>query len=154
MRPGEGGGGAFGDRRRRRDGTRYPHTGVDINGVSGESNVYAFYGGVVKSITGSASDTAGYGLTVTIDHGNGYTSLYSHLSSTVAGLAVGSRVGVGSTTSAIGIVGQSGNANGQAASEAHVHFEIRKNGKILPQGPENFLNSPCSKDFPGRVAGR
>jgi murein DD-endopeptidase MepM/ murein hydrolase activator NlpD len=67
---------------------------------------------------------------------------------------VGDRVGAGSIVSIIGTVGQSGNANGQPASEAHVHFEIRKNGNIVEGGPEKFLNSLCPKDFPGRIAGR
>ena len=149
LRPGEGGGGGFGDPRRN-GRRRYTHTGVDISGVSGETPVYAFYSGVVKSITGSADDTEGYGLTVEIDHGNGYTSSYSHLSSIVDGLKVGDRVGSGSMTSMIGTVGQSGNAFGQLASEAHVHFEIRKNGKV--RNSENFLNSPCPGDLGNRSA--
>jgi len=47
----------------------------------------------------------------------------------------------------VGFVGQSGNARKLPRSEAHLHFEIRKNGKTLD--PEHFLNSPCPPDFTG-----
>jgi len=151
LRPGVRGGGEYGARRNNA-GRQYTHTGVDISAISGVSDAYAFYAGVVKSITGSSQSTQGYGLTITVDHGNGYTSQYSHLSSVTNGLRVGSRVGNTNGTavvvSTVGVAGQSGNASGQPASEAHVHFEIRKNGKIL--NPEDFLNSPCPEDFHGR----
>ena len=146
LRPGVGGKGHFGAPRRNK-GRRYTHTGVDISGVSGETSVWAFAPGKVVSITGNANDTTGYGLTVTIDHGGGYTSSYSHLSSTIAGLKIGDTVGKGLYVSIIGTVGQSGNASGQAASEAHVHFEVRLNGRVL--NPEDFLNSKCPNGFGG-----
>lgn len=69
----------------------------------------------------------GYGCHVIIDHGNGYQSLYAHLSSYSPN--AGDSVSQGSQ---IGIMGSTGRSTG-----THLHFEIRSGGQIL--NPSNFL---------------
>ena len=58
----------------------------------------------------------GYGLTVLLDHGRGWQTLYAHLSE--AAVAVGDRLAAGER---LGSVGQSGRA-----STAHLHVELRR----------------------------
>jgi murein DD-endopeptidase MepM/ murein hydrolase activator NlpD len=62
-----------------------------------------------------------------IDHGNGLTSLYAHMSSIA--VAVGKTVNRGDT---IGNVGSTGRSTGP-----HLHFEIRRGGELLD--PLQFL---------------
>jgi murein DD-endopeptidase MepM/ murein hydrolase activator NlpD len=69
----------------------------------------------------------GYGCHVIIDHGNGYQTLYGHLSS--YSVEVGNSVGQGSQ---IGVMGSTGRSTG-----THLHFEIRSGGALL--NPLNFL---------------
>jgi len=69
----------------------------------------------------------GYGCHVIIDHGNGYQTLYAHLSSYA--VEVGNSVTQGSQ---IGVMGSTGRSTG-----AHLHFEIRSGGQIL--NPLGFL---------------
>jgi murein DD-endopeptidase MepM/ murein hydrolase activator NlpD len=71
-----------------------------------------------------------YGTYVQIDHGNGYTTLYGHLSSKE--VKVGDKVKAGQR---IGRSGQSGNVSGP-----HLHFEVRK-GKNNPVDPA-VINTP------------
>jgi murein DD-endopeptidase MepM/ murein hydrolase activator NlpD len=93
------------------------HLGLDLAAVAGD-NVYSSDAGVVV-FSGWAN--GGYGYTVMIDHGNGYQSLYAHLSSTAVGC--GASVGAGAT---IGYAGSTGNSTG-----AHLHFEVRLNGGFI-----------------------
>lgn len=58
---------------------------------------------------------------IMIDHGNGYQTLYGHLSQVSAGC--GRSVGQGSV---IGYAGATGNATG-----AHLHFEVRYQGGFV-----------------------
>jgi len=69
----------------------------------------------------------GYGCHVIIDHGNGYQTLYGHLSSYA--VEVGNSVGQGNQ---IGIMGSTGRSTG-----THLHFEIRSGGQLL--NPLGFL---------------
>lgn len=62
----------------------------------------------------------GYGKTIIISHGNGYKTLYSHMSRFKRGLRKGRRVKQGQT---IGYVGSTGLATGP-----HLHYEFRVNG--------------------------
>ena len=135
LRPGVGGRGTF---RARRGGGKRLHAGIDISAQVG-SWVFPIATGRI-TVSGSASSTSGYGLKVTIDHGNGYTSSYSHLSDTGFGVENGA-----TAFGLLALSGQSGNASGQPATEAHVHFEARKNGIVLD--PVKFLNSLCPEDF-------
>ncbi len=61
------------------------------------------------------------GISITIDHGNGVTTVYGHLSQLQ--VKVGDKVEIGQT---IGIGGSTGIATGP-----HLHFEVRKNGDTV-----------------------
>lgn len=91
------------------------HGGIDIaaGGVYGQPIVSADSGTVI--LAGNQGD--GYGNYVIIDHGNGYKTLYGHMSSVAA--YAGQQVAQGEV---IGYVGSTGNSTGP-----HLHFEIRVN---------------------------
>jgi murein DD-endopeptidase MepM/ murein hydrolase activator NlpD len=86
------------------------HRGIDLAGSEGEG-VYAADAGVVVY---SGWNDYGYGNMIMIDHGNGFQSLYAHLSALYRGC--GQSVGQGE---AIGAVGSTGRSSG-----AHLHFEL------------------------------
>jgi len=69
----------------------------------------------------------GYGCHIIIDHGNGFSTLYAHLSRIDVG--AGQAVGQGA---AIGQVGSSGRSTGP-----HLHFEVRVGG--VPKNPLSYL---------------
>ena len=101
------------------------HPGIDIGSWTG-APVKAVDGGhVVVAQTGWNS---GYGNHVIIDHGNGFASLYAHLSSFY--VRVGENVTQGQQ---IGAVGNTGNSTGP-----HLHLEIRYQGS--PRNPFSYLN--------------
>jgi murein DD-endopeptidase MepM/ murein hydrolase activator NlpD len=91
------------------------HLGIDIAANQGDP-IYAAAAGVVTMAQGG--DNYGYGNVVQIDHGNGFVSLYAHLSQ--INVSICQIVGQGTV---IGLAGATGNAFG-----AHLHFEIRING--------------------------
>jgi hypothetical protein len=93
------------------------HLGVDIGAGEG-APIYAADSGVVV-FAGWAN--GGYGNMVMIDHGNGYQTLYAHMSQVVAGC--GRSVSQGQT---IGYSGSTGNSTG-----AHLHFEVRYEGGFV-----------------------
>ena len=86
------------------------HWGIDLAGSEGEG-VYAADAGVVVY---SGWNNYGYGNIVVIDHGNGWQSLYAHLSATYRGCGVSVGQGEG-----IGAIGSTGRSSG-----AHLHFEL------------------------------
>ncbi len=94
-------------------GARELHSGIDISGTGYGSPVYASNNGTIREIQSHWS----YGNYILIDHGNGYYSLYAHMSKFAAGLNVGSIVERGQT---IGYIGMTGTATGP-----HLHYEIR-----------------------------
>ena len=101
------------------------HSGVDIDGYQsmGSPIVAADSGTVIM-----AEYSGAYGNCIIIDHGNGMSTLYAHLSSMNVG--VGSSVGQGQT---IGGVGNTGNCYG--LDGVHLHFEVRVNGNTTdPMG--------------------
>ncbi len=86
------------------------HRGIDLAGSEGEG-VYAADAGVIVY---SGWNNYGYGNMIMIDHGNGFQSLYAHLSEIYRGC--GQSVGQGEGIGAIGSTGRS--------SGAHLHFEL------------------------------
>ncbi|MCL1805675.1 MAG: M23 family metallopeptidase [Clostridiales bacterium] len=99
------------------------HSGIDIQARTGDP-VYSSLDGTVIS----ASYSGGYGNLVTIDHGDGLTTLYAHLSK--INVSVGQVVG---DQELIGLAGTTGRTTGP-----HLHFEVRINGS--PVNPANYLN--------------
>ncbi len=98
------------------------HTGVDIDGVSGQPVVASKAGRVIM-----ASYYSGYGNTVIIDHGGGIQTLYAHMSG--FGVSNGQSVSQGQI---VGNVGCTGSCTGD-----HLHFEVRVNGS--PVDPLDYL---------------
>lgn len=98
------------------------HYGTDLGAYDGDP-ITAFADGTVIS----AQELSGYGLTVMIDHGNGFQTLYAHCSQIL--IDQGDSVKRGDK---IALVGHSGNVTGP-----HLHFEIIFNGKYI--NPEFYL---------------
>jgi LysM repeat protein len=93
------------------------HLGIDIAGAIGDP-VHAADAGVIV-FAGWAY--GGYGNMIMIDHGNGYQTVYAHLSSVSAGC--GQSVGTGTY---VGALGSTGNSTGP-----HLHFEVRYMGGFI-----------------------
>lgn len=102
-------------------GTQKSHTGLDIGADQG-STIFAADAGTVTL----AGVNGGYGNCVMIDHGNGYQTLYGHMSS--ISVSVGAAVSRGQT---IGYVGSTGISTGP-----HCHFEVFMGGARID--PEQF----------------
>lgn len=94
------------------------HLGIDIAAGLG-APVWAADAGVVTIAQGGWN--GGYGNVVMIDHGNGYVTVYGHLSqiNVVACESVASG-------QLIGLAGSTGNSTGP-----HLHFEVRLNGGFV-----------------------
>jgi murein DD-endopeptidase MepM/ murein hydrolase activator NlpD len=99
------------------------HTGVDLIAPPG-TGVVAAAGGVVTTVTFSPE----YGNMVDVDHDNGLTTRYAHLSKSL--VRVGDIVMKGQN---IANVGSTGRATGP-----HLHFEVREKG--IPLNPNKFLS--------------
>jgi murein DD-endopeptidase MepM/ murein hydrolase activator NlpD len=99
------------------------HTGVDIGAPYGARIIAAGAGVVIFSGWYGA-----YGNAVIIDHGNGISTLYGHMSSRIA--QTKQEVVAGQ---AIGYVGSTGYSTGP-----HLHFEVRKDG--VPTNPMVYFN--------------
>ncbi len=100
------------------------HKGIDIANNAAPAVLAADAGTVVGA---GWLDGYGYGTRVIIDHGNGYRTLYAHLSQVwvVAGQTV-------NRGAAIGKMGSTGRSTG-----IHLHFEVISNGGYL--NPLNVL---------------
>ena len=94
---------------------RRPHRGVDYAAPRG-TRVRATGDGQVMFV----GRKGGYGKTIVISHGRGYTTLYAHLARYAKGLGKGSHVSQGQL---IGYVGSTGQSTGP-----HLHYEFRVNG--------------------------
>jgi len=101
------------------------HPGLDISADKGDP-VYATADGTVTN----ASMAGNYGNLVIIDHGYGLETRYGHLSAFK--IKQGQTVKRGDL---IGLVGSTGRATG-----AHLHYEVRANGRIL--NPLQLLLQP------------
>ncbi|MFG6352064.1 MAG: peptidoglycan DD-metalloendopeptidase family protein, partial [Oscillospiraceae bacterium] len=93
------------------------HTGTDIPAPSG-TPIYAANDGVVTTVNRN-KDSSSYGYYCTINHGNGYVTLYAHQCQ-VPIVNEGDTVSKGQV---IGYVGTTGISCGN-----HLHFELRVNG--------------------------
>ena len=94
------------------------HKGVDIANRAAPDILATDAG---KVVVAGWPDGYGYGNRVVIDHGNGYKTLYGHLSKIY--VVPGQTVGRGS---AIGKMGSTGSSTG-----THLHFEVIKEGTYL-----------------------
>jgi murein DD-endopeptidase MepM/ murein hydrolase activator NlpD len=103
-------------------GYRSRHPGIDIDGERGNPIVAAKAG----FVGGASCDGGGYGICSVIDHGNGVSSLYAHMTRKTIGSG---HVNQGQV---IGYVGCTGRCTGP-----HLHFETRVNG--APRNPFSFL---------------
>ena len=114
--------GSFGERIDPFNGEGAFHSGVDI-GSSYGARIIAPADGIVMV----TEVMGGYGKAIVIDHGNGISTRYGHLS----GYAVtnGQRVNRGDV---IGYVGESGRSTGP-----HLHYEVRINN--TPVNPYKYL---------------
>lgn len=92
------------------------HRGADICAAYGTTIIASDSGTVVAS-----GWHYSYGNYVEIDHGNGYKTLYAHMSATA--VSQGQAVTQGQT---IGYVGSTGNSTGN-----HCHFEMLRNGVLF-----------------------
>ncbi len=98
------------------------HRGIDFAGTIGTELMAVAPGRVV-----SAGERVGYGTTVEIDHGLGFTTLYAHLSQTLVTRGDWVRPGT-----VIGLAGSTGRSTGP-----HLHYEIRYKG--VPFDPAKFV---------------
>ena len=80
------------------------------------------------TVTQAYCEAYDYGCHIVIDHGNGYQTLYGHLSAFA--VSAGQVVSQGQT---IGTMGSTGRSTG-----THLHFEIRQGNTLL--NPLNFLS--------------
>lgn len=99
-----------------------PHPGIDISAPEG-TPIYAAAKGRVKR----AGWVSGYGQTVEIDHGFGFTTLYGHASKLIA--EPGQEILRGDLIAQVGTTGIS--------TSSHLHYEVRVNG--VAQDPKTFI---------------
>lgn len=100
------------------------HKAIDVANSAGGPILAADSGTVIVA---GWPDSSGYGNRVVIDHGNGFVTLYAHMS--VIQVSVGQTVNRGDV---LGQMGSTGRSTG-----THLHFEIRKGGGLL--NPLSYL---------------
>ena len=100
------------------------HTGLDFRSSTGDP-VRATANGTVES----AGWSGGYGKMVEIDHGNGFSTRYGHMSE--IDVKVGQPIKIGQV---IGRVGSTGRSTGP-----HLHYETRIDGDAVD--PQKFLRA-------------
>ena len=114
---------SFGYRRFFNDQPRSPHKGMDISGGSGQA--------IVAPRAGTVAATGNYffnGNTVLVDHGQGFITMYCHLSD--IRVEEGQRVVTGDVLGAVGATGR--------VTGPHLHFGTYLNGTAVD--PAIFLN--------------
>jgi LysM repeat protein len=99
------------------------HPAVDYAGSIGNA-IYAADNGVIVY---AGWNDHGYGNVIVIDHGNGYQTLYAHLSQI--------RVGCGQSVYQGGLIGNMGSTG--RSSGPHLHFEMWYNGTHI--NPHDYL---------------
>ncbi|MCU5583201.1 peptidoglycan DD-metalloendopeptidase family protein [Bacillus toyonensis] len=107
------------------------HKGIDYSCQDGVTAIAASKGGVVElaEFGAGGSGFGGYGNVVVINHGNGYWSLYGHMSSIT--VQKGQNIGVGQQ---VGVCGRTGQVTGP-----HLHFEIKTAFKFGQVDPAPYL---------------
>ena len=100
------------------------HTGLDFRAATGDPVRATANGKVVSS-----GWAGGYGRMIEIDHGNGLSTRYGHLSE--IGVKVGDQIRIGQV---IGAVGSTGRSTGP-----HLHYETRIDGDAVD--PQKFLRA-------------
>ncbi len=100
------------------------HTGIDFRGDAGDP-IHATAAGTVTA----AGWSGGYGKMVEIDHGNGLSTRYGHLSQ--IDVYVGDKIRIGQI---VGRMGSTGRSTGP-----HLHYETRVDGEAVD--PQKFLNA-------------
>jgi LysM repeat protein len=103
------------------------HWGIDLAGQLG-TPIYAADSGVIVY---AGWNDWGYGNVLVIDHGNGWQTLYAHLSQLNVGC--GASVSQAQTIAAMGSTGRS--------TGPHLHFEIMNAGGVRVD-PHSFLPAP------------
>ncbi len=102
---------------------------------TGQSLSEAFHQEIQKAkdagilLIAAAGNQGGYGRMIEIDHGNGLSTRYGHLS--VIGVKVGDQIKIGQI---IGEVGSTGRSTGP-----HLHYETRIDGEAVD--PQKFLRA-------------
>lgn len=99
-----------------------PHEGVDVSAPKGTPIYAAAKGRVVR-----AGWVVGYGLTVEIDHGFGFSTLYGHSSKLI--VQQGQEVMRGDLIAQVGSTGIS--------TSSHLHYEVRVGG--VAQDPQTYI---------------
>lgn len=99
------------------------HSGIDFKGRVGSKIEATADGKVVDS-----GYDSGYGQYVLVAHGNGYETMFAHLSKRL--LTKGAKVKRGDI---VGLMGNTGRSTGP-----HLHYEVRVNGKAV--NPRKFLS--------------
>ncbi len=114
----------FGVRRDPILGTPALHSGMDFRAPTG-TKVHATAPGVVTR----AGRNGGYGRMVEVDHGNGLSTRYAHMSRI--------RVKVGQEIHTGDVVGESGSTG--RSTGPHLHYEVRRNGDAID--PLRFIKA-------------
>jgi Membrane proteins related to metalloendopeptidases len=114
----------FGNRKDPFTGGRAFHSGLDFAAPSGTS-VFSAADGVVSFV----GERSGYGKVVEVEHGNGLSTRYTHLSGYLA--RVGQKVSTGTPIAKVGSTGRS--------TGPHLHFEVRRGDQALD--PKPFLDA-------------
>lgn len=122
--PGQAVSSSFGVRRDPILRTPAMHAGIDFRATPGTAIRAAGAGVVVK-----AGWNGGYGRMVELDHGNGLSTRYAHMSR--IRVKEGDRLDTGDV---VGEVGSSGRSTGP-----HLHYEVRRNGNAVD--PLRFLKA-------------
>jgi murein DD-endopeptidase MepM/ murein hydrolase activator NlpD len=114
----------FGYRNDPFNGKRAFHSGVDIAAKSG-APIKVVAAGVVTT----SKVEPGYGVTVEVNHGKGYSTRYAHVLESK--VKAGERVERGDVIATVGSTGRS--------TGAHLHFEVLRNGESV--NPRKYLRA-------------
>ena len=102
------------------------HDGIDIQAEAGTAVVSAAAG-----VVAAVEEDGRMGTTVTVDHGNGYTTTYASLQPEVSVLA-GDEIPAGTVLGAVGNTSLT-----EAGWGAHLHFSVSRDGELVD--PAVFL---------------